>query len=549
MGADAQLCEQLDDHATAIYMACSFQDLTGQRTARVVDTLRFIDGRLNTLIDMWGTATTDEADVQVAEPATPPDPNAADDILETDDIVAVDFAPVEAVDGESGDEGEIDWQRPLPETGFARVVPDEPGDQDETALDQEPDAVPGGAEAVASAAAVPGLLAAFGWDRHTPELDVDFTADEEPQENDPESQSDIPEAPSAPEPDQSVADSATPAGSEMEAEFGSVDDAAGEDDAVAGDDAAVPEEPAQAFEAEAPVDEGFEAAEDTPLEQFAAEDSVPESGPDAAMPEDAVAPVDDAPAHHEASYEPDWTELAAGNPQSSDQEFPSGPEMAAAEAIDEPEAAEPEEAVPDEVDFAADDSLPGTDETATEPEVALDSGEEPEDMVLEAVSLDADDAEPAVEDPDTDTDGEPDAVQMPGMVSEFAFFDDVVDVADAGTEEEPALAVADETSEADADEDDDEPEAFVREPVIPDFTDAAAAAELAAAIEASILGLTSRESDNAEDEPADDSAEDAEPEQAEDEGDTVAFEVFGAAAPDDAKVPEPEPVADLDDED
>lgn len=58
-GADEALCTHLDHHSTQIYTACSFQDLTGQRSGRVVDTLRFIEGRLATLIEVWGLSADD----------------------------------------------------------------------------------------------------------------------------------------------------------------------------------------------------------------------------------------------------------------------------------------------------------------------------------------------------------------------------------------------------------------------------------------------------------------------------------------------------------
>jgi hypothetical protein len=54
-GADAVACDGLDRHATAIYTACSFQDLTAQRTARIVYTLRYLEDRLSAMIAIWGS--------------------------------------------------------------------------------------------------------------------------------------------------------------------------------------------------------------------------------------------------------------------------------------------------------------------------------------------------------------------------------------------------------------------------------------------------------------------------------------------------------------
>lgn len=48
------LCDRIDRRATEIYMACSFQDITGQRTAKVVRTLLFVEQRINAMIASWG---------------------------------------------------------------------------------------------------------------------------------------------------------------------------------------------------------------------------------------------------------------------------------------------------------------------------------------------------------------------------------------------------------------------------------------------------------------------------------------------------------------
>jgi len=53
-GNEAELCDMLDQRTTDIYTACSFQDITGQRTAKVVQTLRFIEQRINAMIEIWG---------------------------------------------------------------------------------------------------------------------------------------------------------------------------------------------------------------------------------------------------------------------------------------------------------------------------------------------------------------------------------------------------------------------------------------------------------------------------------------------------------------
>lgn len=54
-GVEADACELLDQRATEIYTACSFQDITGQRMEKVVKVLHFIEQRLNAMIEACGT--------------------------------------------------------------------------------------------------------------------------------------------------------------------------------------------------------------------------------------------------------------------------------------------------------------------------------------------------------------------------------------------------------------------------------------------------------------------------------------------------------------
>ena len=53
-GTDNEACDALDQRATDIYSACSFQDLTGQRTRKVVEVMRFLEERINAMIEIWG---------------------------------------------------------------------------------------------------------------------------------------------------------------------------------------------------------------------------------------------------------------------------------------------------------------------------------------------------------------------------------------------------------------------------------------------------------------------------------------------------------------
>jgi len=52
-GIDPAVCDLLDQYATEIYTACSFQDLTGQRTRKVVEVLHFLEERLDAMTRIW----------------------------------------------------------------------------------------------------------------------------------------------------------------------------------------------------------------------------------------------------------------------------------------------------------------------------------------------------------------------------------------------------------------------------------------------------------------------------------------------------------------
>lgn len=52
-GAEDAPCDKIDEKTTDIYTACSFQDITGQRTTKVVQALCYIENRVNAMIDIW----------------------------------------------------------------------------------------------------------------------------------------------------------------------------------------------------------------------------------------------------------------------------------------------------------------------------------------------------------------------------------------------------------------------------------------------------------------------------------------------------------------
>jgi len=57
------LAQILDSEVTDIMTACSFQDITGQRMTKVVNTLRYIERRVHAMIQIWGLEGVEEAEL------------------------------------------------------------------------------------------------------------------------------------------------------------------------------------------------------------------------------------------------------------------------------------------------------------------------------------------------------------------------------------------------------------------------------------------------------------------------------------------------------
>ena len=48
------LSEEIQERVVAIFEACNFQDLTGQRISKVMSTMKFIEHHINTMMEIWG---------------------------------------------------------------------------------------------------------------------------------------------------------------------------------------------------------------------------------------------------------------------------------------------------------------------------------------------------------------------------------------------------------------------------------------------------------------------------------------------------------------
>ena len=92
-GFAVETCDAIDVRATNIYLACSFQDLTAQRTTKVIETMRFLENRIHKMINILqgveGFRISDVAAELMSERVSMGVPPAVDNVLEQNDV---DFA-------------------------------------------------------------------------------------------------------------------------------------------------------------------------------------------------------------------------------------------------------------------------------------------------------------------------------------------------------------------------------------------------------------------------------------------------------------------------
>jgi chemotaxis protein CheZ len=93
-GTDPAVCDLLDAQAAEAYAACSFQDLTGQRIRRVVKVMRFLEARIDAMIDILRISEHDapeaEAESEAPLPNGPARPGEGLGQSEIDNLIAVD---------------------------------------------------------------------------------------------------------------------------------------------------------------------------------------------------------------------------------------------------------------------------------------------------------------------------------------------------------------------------------------------------------------------------------------------------------------------------
>jgi chemotaxis protein CheZ len=89
---NVDLINDIRDQTVKIFEACNFQDLTGQRITKVVNTLRFIEERVDTMMSLWGDLEAFVAPESTMEKGTVMHGPALDsdiDVASQDDIDAL----------------------------------------------------------------------------------------------------------------------------------------------------------------------------------------------------------------------------------------------------------------------------------------------------------------------------------------------------------------------------------------------------------------------------------------------------------------------------
>ena len=89
------LCDDLAQQSMAIMEACSFQDITGQRITKIVRSMKFVEERVDKMVELWGrseieslsetlnvTSEADERDkrLNLSGPQMPDEAISQDDI-------------------------------------------------------------------------------------------------------------------------------------------------------------------------------------------------------------------------------------------------------------------------------------------------------------------------------------------------------------------------------------------------------------------------------------------------------------------------------------
>ncbi|HTH16013.1 MAG TPA: protein phosphatase CheZ [Magnetospirillum sp.] len=70
-GKLGEIFDQVTDRVNTVFEACSFQDITGQRVTKVVNSLKFVEERIHAIIFTWGREELTKVVVEIKEDQDP----------------------------------------------------------------------------------------------------------------------------------------------------------------------------------------------------------------------------------------------------------------------------------------------------------------------------------------------------------------------------------------------------------------------------------------------------------------------------------------------
>ena len=71
VGARSALCDALNERTMAAIEACTFQDITGQRVTKIVRSMKFVEERVNSIMDLWGRGEIERLSSQAKKSQAP----------------------------------------------------------------------------------------------------------------------------------------------------------------------------------------------------------------------------------------------------------------------------------------------------------------------------------------------------------------------------------------------------------------------------------------------------------------------------------------------
>jgi chemotaxis protein CheZ len=66
-----KIYDKVVDKVNAVFEACSFQDITGQRISKVVNSLKFVEERINAIVLTWGREELTKVVIEIKEDKDP----------------------------------------------------------------------------------------------------------------------------------------------------------------------------------------------------------------------------------------------------------------------------------------------------------------------------------------------------------------------------------------------------------------------------------------------------------------------------------------------